>query len=394
MKAPTFTRFTSSVLGHMAAILLVSTLTSVPAATTAESHPCRIKLQGGLRSVVDIPDLRELWEQWVLLPKSTTRVLTVRSEHQVNVAVHELGTGHNNSIVVLVHGIMSSHELWGFVVPGLTNRHDVWLVDLPGCGWSDKPHPKNLAPDGYSPAALADRVMQAIGSKLREREAAGGHPRVLLVGHSLGGTIVLRSLMEPELRAAHADTLDAVAGVAVLSPCDVGLPAPIRCLQAIVDLKPWEATLGRWLGLIRKSTDQCVIEGYFNPERATQEESAMLASIIERPPSRRALQAMLRQAVPWDPETGRPDWEEVERLTALYGIIDKPCLVVWGERDEVLNECMGHKIKDKIPGAQLLELTCCGHSSPRECPRKVSETINVFASACLPQPTRFTSVSR
>lgn len=359
-------------------IPLILQLAGAPLAAHAEAPPCRIKPVGGLRSIVDIPDLRELWEQWVLLPKRTTRVPTIRNGRTVHVAVHETGTGLKDSIVVLVHGILSSHEVWQFVAPNLIDHHDVWLIDLPGCGWSDKPHPKDLGSDGYSPAALSDRVLQTLEFKLRERGARGTTPQVWLVGHSLGGTIVLRGLMEPELRTDHAETIGAVAGVVVLSPCDVELPAPIPCLQKIVDLKPWELTLGRWLGLVRKQTDQCVREGYFNPNRATQEESSLLAAILESPACRRALQAMLREAVPWDLATGRPDWEEVERLTALYGEIDMPCLLVWGERDEVLNECMGHKMKDKIRGAQLLELGCCGHSSPRECPRKVAAVVDKF----------------
>jgi len=290
--------------------------------------------------------------------------------------------------------VFSWSGIWRYVVPGLVEEHDVWLIDLPGCGWSDKPHPKKLAPDGYSPAALADRVMQAVASRLEVRRAQGSDPRVYLVGHSLGSTILLWAAMLPNLQERHAQTLDAVDRLVLLCPFDTGVISVPPSFESIIKLKGWQVTIGRAFGLVRKQTRQAVEIGYHHRDRATQEESAMLASIIERPACRRALQAMLLAAVPWDPETGRPDWEEVDRLTALYGMIDKPCLVVWGERDEVLNECMGHKIKDKIPDAQLLELACCGHSSPRECPRKGSEAINAFASDRLSLPARFSSLDR
>lgn len=347
-----------------------------------------------LPSHTDIPELAQLRERYDALDRRTHLVPTHRGGHLVNVAMHELRGEATNSVVVLIHGCLSNHEIWQFVAPCLAQSHEVWLIDLPGCGDSDKPRPKDLAPDGYSPVAMADRVMEAIAARLEARRSQGESvPELHLVGHSLGGSVVLRMVMEPDLRERHAGALAQVEDLLLMAPCDVGLNAPIPAFLPILDLKSWHVTVGNWLGMVRRNTHACVAEGYNISSRALREEAELLHAILSDKGTRQALQAMLEQAVPWNLETLRPDWPEVERQRALYDNIDRPCLIVWGQRDEVLPEWMGHHMRDEIPGAQLVELALCGHSTPREWPDKAAAIIEDFIQGqpqriCLPKPAR------
>jgi len=245
-------------------------------------------------------------------------------------------------------------------------------VDLPGCGASDKPSPSSLPADGYSPTALADRVLQAIAACLPIQEPVNDFRDVLLVGHSLGGTIILRAFDEPELRARHAGTLRRISSLALLAPSDVAINAEIPVFRSIVELKGWQVAIGGPLGLVGRATRQATRNGYHVPERGTREAALELKTILTQADTRHAVQAMLSEAVPWHKAEHRPDWQGIQQLVGLYDNIDVPCLIVWGEWDETLPDAMGHKLKDAIPGAQLVELAGCGHALPTERPLEVA----------------------
>jgi hypothetical protein len=58
--------------------------------------------------------------------------------------------------------------------------------------------------------------------------------------------------------------------------------------------------------------------------------------------------------------------------------VDKPCLIVWGERDEVLSESIGYKLAAQIAGSKLVVLTNCMHSVELECPDACARLIRDF----------------
>src|ERR1043166_1717790 len=89
-----------------------------------------------------VPDLAPLKLATAAHPNHTTLV-TTHGEHgpDVRIAVHEIeGTG-SDRLLVLIHGVFADSTTWRFVVGNLAADHDVWLIDLPGCGLSDKPDP-------------------------------------------------------------------------------------------------------------------------------------------------------------------------------------------------------------------------------------------------------------
>jgi pimeloyl-ACP methyl ester carboxylesterase len=102
--------------------------------------------------------------------------------------------------LILVHGLGGAAANWTELVPLLAKRHRVLVPDLPGHGGSTAlPAVAGLEP-------FADRV-----ALVAERE---GMLPAVLVGHSLGGMIVLRmALLRPE--DASAIVLAAGAGLSV-----------------------------------------------------------------------------------------------------------------------------------------------------------------------------------
>jgi pimeloyl-ACP methyl ester carboxylesterase len=249
------------------------------------------------------------------------------------------------------------------------------MVDLPGCGASEKPSPACLPSDGYGPTALADRLLQAIAARLAIREPNHRPRSVVLVGHSLGGTVALRGFDEPGLRARHAETLRQINELVLLAPSDVAIHAEIPTFRSIVDLKGWKVEIGGPLGLVGRATRTATRDGYLVPDRATKEAALELQRILTCADTRHAAQAMLAEAVPWRAKEHRPDWPCIRQLVELYDNVDVPCLIVWGEWDETLPASMGHKLKDEIPGARLVELPGCGHALPTELPLEIAGLI-------------------
>ena len=97
--------------------------------------------------------------------------------------------GGNGPPLLLVHGLGGAAANWTELVPLLTRRHRLLVPDLPGHGGSS-PLP---AVAGLEP--FADRV-----ALVAEREAMLPAP---VVGHSLGGLVVLRlALSRPDAVAA------------------------------------------------------------------------------------------------------------------------------------------------------------------------------------------------
>ena len=335
-----------------------------------ESHYLR------LPSDTDVPELKGLIANWNALRQNTTVHSTaLGSAGPVRIAICEVGPGTNNHVYVAIHGILSTHKTWRYVVGALPAGSDCWLVDIQGHGDSDKPAPASLGPDGYSPGVVAERILQAVEQKSAARR---NPPRITLMGHSLGGMVALRMLSCPELRQRHAALVRQVDDAVLFAPCDVAVGVELGQLVTIAELASYKVGIGNALGLVHDKVAVAEKDGCFSAGYATQESTELLFQAFSTPATLKASQALIKQAVPGWQAKRRPDWSQIRELENNYKNIDVPCLIVWGECDETLPEWIGHKLRDHIPGAQLRELPECKHSPHLECPTRCAELISTF----------------
>lgn len=130
-------------------------------------------------------------------------------------------------VVVCVHGWGCSAYSYNRVLRRIADTGcDVLAPDVRGHGWSDKP----IDPARYTPDAL--------GAWLRATLDALGIPRAVLVGHSMGGSIVVRAAVQEP---------DRVAGLVLLAPVGFGVIPRTRLLRwltppALDPLLPFLAT--------------------------------------------------------------------------------------------------------------------------------------------------------
>ncbi len=326
----------------------------------------------------DVPELKEYMSIWEALPKRTSwRSTSIAGSMPVQIAIHEVGPGTNSHVYVLIHGMLASYMTWRYVAAALPADSDLWIVDLPGHGESDKPSPKALGPRGYAPGAVAERILQALEQQSADRPSP---PRITLVAHSLGGMVALRMLSCPGIRQRHAGLLKQVDDAILFAPCDVAVGVQLGQLLKISGLSSTTVTFGDVLGLVKDKVAEASQGACYHPGYATQESAYLLFQAFTTPAILKASQAMIKQAVEGWATKGRPEWSPITQLVCNYTNITVPCLIVWGECDETLPEWMGHKLKDHIPGAQLRELPECMHSPHLECPTTCADLITAFHS--------------
>lgn len=115
-------------------------------------------------------------------------------------ATEERGKGE--PVIVLVHSIGGDRNDWAAVAPILSIRHRVLVVELPGHGQSPRP--------SGSPAVKD--VAELLAKTLEERRV----DRAILVGHSYGALVALRTALDQPKRVAAVVAVDA----ATYTPAD------------------------------------------------------------------------------------------------------------------------------------------------------------------------------
>ena len=323
----------------------------------------------------EISILRDLGPKGEDLPTKVLRYpVKLPSGISVEIAVEEKCGGDGQRLIVLIHGVLSDRRVWRYVVGSLGEYHDLLLVDLPGSGESDKPDPDVVGEEFYAPESLARATLEALRQYLRDQST---EKRITLMAHSLGGRVVLSMLSDPELREEYADVLEQVDSTVLLAGLDVRVERQYEEFRKVVELTDVEAMIGKLLGILSRECANVTYNGSPDPKRTPREVLDRLIEILSDSQTRHAHQAMLRQAVPLNPD-GRPDFDKMFDLEEQYRNVDVPCLILWGARDETLPLSMGHKLADDLPQAWLTIFPSCSHALPSERPVLVSEMVRQF----------------
>jgi pimeloyl-ACP methyl ester carboxylesterase len=346
----------------------------------AERGPALAKTEPRrLPSETNSPMLAPLAASWNQLVPERMRFPTVRSNHTVHIAVHCVGRNPDAPVLVFIHGILADHLTWKYVAAEFAGDHELWLVDLPGCGDSDAPAASAIERDGYSPTAMGDRLWQAL-SQCMEVGGSSAPRRLTLVGHSLGTMVTIRMMSAPDLRTRYAGMIQSAERVVLMAPCDLAVNSVPSSFKTLLGLSGFKVGVGRFLGVFKPAVRDLVRRGYQVPECATRERELLVFHALADRRHREAAKAMLRQAVPFNMKQGRPRWRDVDQLVADYAGIQVPVLIVHGEWDETLYSGMGNKLKDEVPGSLLVKVPQRGHALPTEDPVACADLIRRFES--------------
>jgi pimeloyl-ACP methyl ester carboxylesterase len=243
--------------------------------------------------------------------------------------------------VVLVHGTPTWSYLWRNVTPPLAERNSVYVYDLLGFGDSERHEGQDLS-------------IAAQARLLGELVEAWGLAEPAVVGHDIGGGIVLRSHLIEGVGYSRIALVDSVIVTPWMPVANEHFEAhmeayrtmPNHLFEAIVaahfkeatspamDEGAWEAYLSRWRGE----------EGKF---------------------------AFLRK------EEGLCERDTAE-LEPHLGEVGVPVLVVWGEEDDWLDPSQADRLGEVIPDSRVTKLPGVGHFVPEDAPEELAQELLAF----------------
>jgi pimeloyl-ACP methyl ester carboxylesterase len=281
-------------------------------------------------------------------------VLTLRHRrlHGHQVAYRSAGSG---PVVVLLHGITSSSDTWGRVLPYLAARFTVVAPDFLGHGASAKPR------GDYSLGAHANGIRDLLG--------ALGHDRATFVGHSLGGGVAMQlAYQHPEL--CERLVLVSSGGLGrEISPLLRAAALPGAELVLPLLTNPRLIAGGRGVGRLlsrvglRLNTDL--------------DEIARGHASLTDPETRSAFLHTLHTLV-------EPGGQRIDASDRLYLATHVPFLLVWGERDRIIPVAHGRAAHEQVPGSRLEVFPQAGHFPQLEDPQRFLDVLTDFIDATAP----------
>ena len=253
--------------------------------------------------------------------------------------------------VVLVHGITLSAAVWGNQLHDLAANHRVIAVDQRGHGRS-RP--------GSEPADLA-----RLGTDLMTVLEAMEVRDAVVVGHSMGGMVVLR------LAADRLEALsERVAGLVLVGTSGGpvsrlpywGQVAPVVAQMTGGQIRLSQRT-GRGL-LPSGDLSYLIARRAFGPRPEPTQVEMTRAIIDDSSPL--LVAELLRDVMSVDL---CPDLDKV----------DLPARVVVGSKDRLLPPWTARRLADALPRAELLTLSGCGHMVMLERPLELTAAIERFS---------------
>jgi len=225
--------------------------------------------------------------------------------------------------VVFLHGWRSEAAVWKQAMVELENTYQVFALDLPGFGKSEKPkHTFDLA--SYS------LVVRGFVEKL-------GLKNVNLVGHSFGGRVAIKlSSTEPEL---------------------------IKKLVLV---------------------DSAGFNFHNKNKREIFRFFSKIARPFFRLPGFKSLRPTIYKAIGADDYVATPDMKDTfvkvinEDLTALLRFIRQQTLIVWGGKDEDTPMILAMLLKENIRHSDMVVFNDAGHFSFLDEPKKFAEAVRDF----------------
>ena len=259
--------------------------------------------------------------------------------------------GSGPSKLVLIHGLAARSETWTDLVPLFpSDKYTLYVVDILGSGESSKPRGAD-----YSIRAHSRRLLRFL-----EQESLSG---VTLLGHSLGGAIVLLAAVQAMLDGKK----ELLAATIVMAG-----PGYIQRLPLMAEI--FKIRLLGQLFIALYAPDAWVKIGlrfaYYDHRLVDREHVARYAPCYREKQAKRALVETCCTLVP-------PDQEEI---TTCYGQLSLPVLLLWGRHDRIVPISQGERLLNAIPGSRLEVIEECGHNPQEEKPDQTFAIIDNFIS--------------
>ncbi len=256
--------------------------------------------------------------------------------------------------MVLVHGIGSSHGVWDDMVGELGREHELLAVDLPGFG--DSP-----------PLPEGQRTLTAVADAIEAEMDRKGWKKAHLVGHSMGGWLVL------EL-ARRGRALRTVA----ISPVGGAVPEEAKGSRRAISEDRRGALFAKRLpdAVLKVAFGTKLSRRFFLRNQMTRPQDVSPERLIY---ATRTMEKATSFDEMLDEISGAND--QIERNRERFGAISSPVLIIWGTEDRVVLPAGGPRLAEAIPGAELHLMPGVGHALLFDHPEPLARLVTGFIDA-------------
>jgi pimeloyl-ACP methyl ester carboxylesterase len=269
---------------------------------------------------------------------------------QVNgFTVHYKRAGRGEPVFFLLHGFGASTFSWREVMAPLAQVGTVVAYDRPAFGLTQRPLPGEWK--GQNPYTTEAQVDLTVGLM-----DALGVEKVVLVGHSAGGTIALQTAL------SFPDRVQGLVLVAAAVYTEGGMPGFVRPLLDTPQMRHLGPLLVR---RIQESGLDVIRSAWHNPERITPQVWEGYTEPLQAENWDRAL---------WELTRARRSLNLSERLGEVAG----PVLVVTGDDDRIVPTEQSIRLAQELSEAELLVIPDCGHLPQEECPKPFLQAMEAF----------------
>ncbi len=279
-----------------------------------------------------------------------TIVVQPPAGNPVRLHIQEFGSGPP---MLLLHGVGGSGYSFRHIIEALARTHRVIALDLMGFGASEKPFNAS-----YRPTEQAHLVV----AFLRQSRLHG----VTLVGHSLGGTIALMTVLDLNRREpgriSRLILMNAPAYPQDLPRTQQFLTLPVLPYLALAVVPPILNT--RALLQTKRRAAQ----------PATDADAMAYAEPLYDAAGRHALIATTRAIAETD---GRD-------VIPFYRTIRQPTLLIWCRHDPTVPLATGQRLARALPRAELQILEQCDHTPAEEQPVQTQAVMRAFMGRAHP----------
>ncbi|MCG6896737.1 MAG: alpha/beta fold hydrolase [Thiocapsa sp.] len=247
--------------------------------------------------------------------------------------------------VLLLHGTGAATHSWRAFAPALAERFTVIAPDLPGHGFTSALPLHRMSLPGMA---------GAVNGLLREIDCSPD----LVIGHSAGAAILVRMSLDGFIRPRGLISLNGA-----LMPWR-GLPAHI--FSPAAKLMAANTLVARLFA--RRAADRRAVERLVRSTGSTLEPAGvdLYQRLIRHPSHVRATLAMMAN---WDLAALAP---ELSRL-------EPPLFLVVGEQDTTVPPSEARRVRERLPGAEVIRLPGLGHLAHEERPAEVAHLIEALA---------------
>lgn len=236
--------------------------------------------------------------------------------------------------IVLVHGTPFSSQVWRRIAPWLARHRQVYFFDLLGYGASEK-HAGQDVSLGVQNLVLAEMLRH------------WGLERPEVVAHDFGGATVLRGHYLQGLRFRRLTLIDPVALAPWGSPFVQHVRRHEEAFSGLPDYAH-EALLKAYLqGASFRGLSDDALETYAGPWRGAEGQAAFYRQIAQM------------------------DIRYTNEVEPLYGALDFPAQILWGEEDRWIPIATGERLAALLTEGQLLRIPRAGHLVQDDAPEAI-----------------------